>query len=762
MRGISMVTLICLMLLPLQLKGDYSKQEYDSLHNEIKAINLDFESAFDISDFEFNWDAAGFDLESGTGFLLEAIHGKRLGFYFEGEGKIHLEAPTPVEKFSIKKFAKDEVFDHEFKKALFIYSPDVHDSLFGGFDYYTGSEKREPVSDVKKYIDKLLDVGLDMPAEIIPRLLSSAESPYLLAIIKAKHKTYYFLYDPTQTESVKIYQEKRLYGFNMLQTITSFFPRSHYETSEEPYEREQVEIVTPLHYDINTAIEKNTDIHCVCNLTLRSNRDSLWGLFFDHSYELEMDSVKRSDGTELFFSKLEDFGSTRILFNRPLMLDDTSMFVFYYHSKDVIKKSAWGDFFNRAPVGWYPRIGYLLPATYKLSFRSPEWLTFLCVGDKILDTASGDWRYTEWVSPQPIYVVSFNYGLFDSLVLSEPNLPTVKVYRSDAAHAGRLFGSDMLEVTGMDVMAALQFCDANFSAYPYREMVVTEIPYFARGQSFPGFLHLGWLSFEQDFSTKRDQADAFRAHEVSHQWWGHIVGWDSYHDQWLSEGFAEYTSAWFMQSKDGNNKRFLDMLEAWKDQITEKGGGTGLAWQEGSDAGPVWLGYRLSSTKSNDYYNLVYAKGGYVMHMLRMLLFDYNQNSDQRFMELMRDFVRTYSGKKASTTDFKNLTEKHIGIDMDWFFDQWVFSIDIPTYRNEYEVLEENGQYIVKAYIKQEDVPDDFKMVVPLVVEFENKSHTVLKFWVEGPETVYTSKPLPYKPEKFIFNPYKAVLCHEK
>jgi aminopeptidase N len=249
-------------------------------------------------------------------------------------------------------------------------------------------------------------------------------------------------------------------------------------------------------------------------------------------------------------------------------------------------------------------------------------------------------------------------------------------------------------------------------------------------------LHLGWLSFEGDVNVKGYETDAFRAHEVSHQWWGHIVGWKSYHDQWLSEGFAEYTSAWFMQTKDGDNKRFFNMLDAWKDQITQKGGGSGRYWQEGSTAGPVWLGYRLSSTKSNDYYNLVYAKGGYVMHMLRMILFDYNKNSDDRFIELMRNFIRIYSGKKASTTDFKNLTEKQMGMDMDWFFDQWVFGIDIPTYRNEYEVIEENGQYIVKANITQENVPDDFKMVVPLVVEFENKSHIVLKFWVEGPETM--------------------------
>jgi hypothetical protein len=436
MRGISISFLICFILLSVQLRGDYSKEEYDSLYEEIKAINLDFESTFDLSDFEFIWDAADFSFASGEGILLKAMNGKRLGFYFEGEGKIYLEAPTPVEKYSINKFTKDEVFDHEFKEALFIYSPDVHDSLFSGLDLYAGSEKGRQKSDVKNYINKLMDFGMDMPAEMIPKLLSSAESPYFLAIIKTKRKTYYFLYDPTQTESVKIYQ---LYRRSMLQTITSFFPRSHYETSEEPYERDQIEFVVPIHYDI----------------------------------ELKMDSVKKSDGTELFYSKQKDYGKTRVMFDQPLMTDDTATIIFHYHSRDIIKKSLWGDFYNRAPENWYPRIGYLLPATYRLAFQTPEWLTFLCVGDKITDTVSGDWRYTEWISPQPIYIVSFNYGLFDSLTLSEPNLPTVKVYRSDAAHAGRIFGDDMLDVTGRDVLATLEFCCANFCPYPYKEMIAS-------------------------------------------------------------------------------------------------------------------------------------------------------------------------------------------------------------------------------------------------------------------------------------------------
>jgi len=762
MREFVLYVMICLALASGQAHGEFTKAQFDTLYESIKSIEPDFEKSFDLKDFEFIWDAAIFKLKSGTGALLNPSAGKIIGFYFEGKGRCILNAPTPVERFSIRKFTKNEDFDHEFKQALFFYSPDIHDSLFSGFELYSGKNSGRQISNVKKCMDKLLDVGLDLPSEMIPKLFTSSESPFFLAIIKAKGDTYYFLYDPMLTEPVKIYQEKRLYGSNLLQTITSFFPRFHYDTCHEIYERDQVDMAYVYHYDINATIKTNTDIHCICKLQLKANCDSLLGIFFSHSGELEIDSVKKAEGTDLFFSKLEDIGSSRILFDRPLMLGDTATLIFYYFSKDIIKKSMWGDFFLRAPVGWYPRLGYLNPATYKLAFKTPEWLTFLCVGDKTVDSVSGDWRYTEWISSDPIYVISFNYGLFDSLTLAEPDLPTVKVYRSDAAHVGRLFGGNKLEETGTDVLAALEFYSKNFCPYPYREMIVTEIPYFARGQSFPGFLHLGWLSFEGDVNAKGYETDAFRAHETSHQWWGHIVGWESYHDQWLSEGFAEYTAAWFMQAKDGDNKRFLEMLDAWKDNITQKGGGTGLAWQEGSEAGPIWLGYRLSSTKSSDYFNLVYAKGAYVMHMLRMMLFDYNSYSDDRFIDLLQNFVRVYSGKKASTTDFKNIVEHHFDMDMDWFFNQWVFNVSIPTYKNEYEVIGDNGQYRVKAIINQEDVPDDFKMVVPLIVEFENDAYTVLKFWVEGPKTEYVSKPLPFMPKKFIFNPYKAVLCHEK
>ena len=125
----------------------------------------------------------------------------------------------------------------------------------------------------------------------------------------------------------------------------------------------------------------------------------------------------------------------------------------------------------------------------------------------------------------------------------------------------------------------------------------------------------------------------------------------------------------------------------------------------------------------------------------------------------MKTYARAYQGKRASTRNFQKLVDRAFNMDMSWFFDQYVFGHEIPEYDTDFDYVEENGKYHVFGTIRQEKVPENWKMVVPLVVEFENDTHTLLKFWVEGPLTEYKSPPLPYKPRKIIFNPYKAVLC---
>ena len=107
-----------------------------------------------------------------------------------------------------------------------------------------------------------------------------------------------------------------------------------------------------------------------------------------------------------------------------------------------------------------------------------------------------------------------------------------------------------------------------------------------------------------------------------------------------------------------------------------------MRFSQGSRAGPISLGRRLRSSVSPiDYNILIYEKGAYVLHMLRMLFFDFTAGNDEPFRAMMRDFVETHRGGEASTADFRRAVERHAGVDMGWFFDRWVHGTAIPTYR---------------------------------------------------------------------------------
>ena len=77
--------------------------------------------------------------------------------------------------------------------------------------------------------------------------------------------------------------------------------------------------------------------------------------------------------------------------------------------------------------------------------------------------------------------------------------------------------------------------------------------------------------------------------------------------------------------------------------------------------------------------------------MVRMMMWD-NKTGDQKFPRTMHDFVQTYSGKAASTEDFKAMVEKHMTPEMDfdgnhrldWFFNEYVYGTALPTYKLSY------------------------------------------------------------------------------
>ncbi|HCY77164.1 MAG TPA: hypothetical protein DHV28_14685 [Ignavibacteriales bacterium] len=134
-------------------------------------------------------------------------------------------------------------------------------------------------------------------------------------------------------------------------------------------------------------------------------------------------------------------------------------------------------------------------------------------------------------------------------------------------------------------------------------------------------------------------------HELAHHWWGNSVGLKSWNDIWLNEGFATYSEALYAEAKNGKDALKSKMLSKFSDNF------------RGTLYAPKDL-----------FGETVYDKGAWVLHMLRIEI------GDSSFFKSLHKYYDTYKYSNASVQDFKNVCENVSGINLDKFFDQWVFT----------------------------------------------------------------------------------------
>jgi hypothetical protein len=205
--------------------------------------------------------------------------------------------------------------------------------------------------------------------------------------------------------------------------------------------------------------------------------------------------------------------------------------------------------------------------------------------------------------------------------------------------------------------------------------------------------HLVWRN---DPAAFNNFPEFFIAHEIAHQWWGQAIGWRNYHEQWLSEGFAQYFAALYAQHARGD-EAFAGVMR----QVRRWG-------MEQSDQGPVYLGYRLGHIRNDSrvFRALVYDKSAAVLQMLRGLV------GDEAFFEGVRHFYRTMRFKKAGTEDFRVAMEAAAGRSLERFFERWIYGSTLPRLRLSYKV--DGSDAIVHVEQLGEDLFD-----LPLVVSLQ-------------------------------------------
>lgn len=541
-------------------------------------------------------------------------------------------------------------------------------------------------------------------------------------------------------------------------------------------------------YKIETAIANNDHLAGVCTVKFVALVEGARIVKFGLLPALRVRSVKQG-GREISFiqeSRRED-GSFCAVLPEAAKAGESRELTIEYEGDKVVRNSGGGSFAVGARTSWYPALNTFTDrATYDLTFRVPARYTLVSVGK--LETVSKEqgFEVSHWVSQIPLAVAGFNYGEFkktekkveqtgyDLEIYSTRDVPD---YLRAAAQQISLSPSSLAQSAMADTTNSVRVFELWFGKLPYGRVAITQQPQMNFGQSWPTLVYLPIISFLD--STQRwalfgantfkvgEFVDEVTPHEVSHQWWGHAVGWASYHDQWLSEGFADFSAALFLQVS-GKQNEYLAYMERQRKRIVEKNN-FGL---RANDAGPLWLGQRLDTFESPRAYNdLVYPKGAFVVQMLRSLMWD-PKTQDQDFIAMMKDFVTLAFNRNASTEDFRAVVTKQMKPSMDlggdhtmnWFFNQWVYGTDLPRYRLEYSLQPaEGGKVMMTGKLTQSEVSGDFRMRVPIYVEFDKQQEARLAgALVKGNSTSAEFKVLlPKKPKRVAANMFQDVLALE-
>ncbi len=361
---------------------------------------------------------------------------------------------------------------------------------------------------------------------------------------------------------------------------------------------------------------------------------------------------------------------------------------------------------------------------------------------------------TRWVTPVPEKVAGFNIGPMKGETV-ERNGVRISAYHQSAKG---------MKGVAEDLQNAYQVYTHYFGPIERKSFNASHQP-AGFSQSLPNLIYLGVVSIERSRSSR--QADAVVLHEMAHQWFGHEIRPLTPADRWLSEGTAEYASWIALQVIDGNERRLLDQAKRARQLLlTPARHGHNM-----SECGPISLGTRLiwfNEHQDEGHYSpyaaIVYRKGAYVLHMLRMMLYDFSRpvpEGDERFVAMMRAFFDEHRGGAVSTEDFVATISRHFGEPMQWFFDQWVYGTEIPKVRLDHEINKtDEGKFAVELRVRMEDVSQGFRLRVPYVMHFGKGQLYAGIIDARAPETRIT-KIAPVKPKKVQIDPWKACLADD-
>ncbi|MGA2204907.1 MAG: M1 family aminopeptidase [Terriglobales bacterium] len=806
-------------------------QTTSGLYARIRSVGLDPQRVYRVRDASIDRPNLHLDFDDGTLAFTEDVCGRITGAFFEGEGEIRLRPPNREERGSLALFTGMAILEEQFTSGYLRFNDDTAAVLQ---PFLTpapeGAEFIEEWGDTGRSLAEfdalrlLIDFSHFLPApggnepnRKFPPLLHAH-------LLGKKLGGFEVFWDAANAEPLWAAQPRMKDGTLFFDTWTSFAPNASGSAATARLAND----VSITDFKIRASVQPPTRLQASTEMNVRIRGGGERTLLFELSRYLKVDGVE-ADGRAVDFiqnqaiegTELRRKGNDMVAVVFPAsLLPGQELKLRFTYAGEVLSEAGKGLLYVGERGTWYPNFG-LSPARFEMEFHYPANWTLVATGKQVsgangreaeTNEEAGAEKVSRWTSERPIPVAGFNLGKYvraeakagDILVEAygtkgvEKSFPKVQAEVIEPPVFPGVFTPRSMPPTvvtppppspARDAQAvadraakAIASFSQWFGPYPYGSLALTQMP-GNLSQGWPGLVFLSSFAFlspqeQTDLHldpVARELDSQVLVHETAHQWWGDLVLWKSYRDQWISEGLANYASLLMLEQQ--NPAQFRQVLEKYRrDLLSKNKDGEWLR-----DAGPVTLGQRLESSHFPGGYEAIsYERGTWLFHMLRSMLRDSEAashsrkaraNPEEPFFRGLRKIRERYAGKSISTEELVEVFEEELPRPLwyekrpklDWFLEGWIEGTAIPELETrEIRIAEKNGVTTVTGMIVQKDVPEDLVTAVPVYAATAGNGLVFLgEVLADGRETGFRLT-APSGARKIVLDPKQTILSAPK
>ncbi len=711
----------------------------------IYRLSLDTTHQYDVSDFVVASEDLEVTLAHGSVFTVETDQGVT-GLVLVGRGRMRFHPAPETERGQVRILTGTETVTSPFDAAFV---------RVGTLGAHVDPAKLIPHAvrpDVARRADAVFREEAPKSLMIDLADLSSdhwwslpGPDDFLVDVRTDRYGTLTYTRAANDPEDICLFDRRRQRNIAVYASKATLDARGRFydEDDRSPYDVQ--------HYDVDLAVSPNTQrLDGVVRMQVRVRASSMQQMPVKLADALDVRTVTSDRFGRLFSVRMP--GQNAVLVNLPAtVIQGTDLTLTFAYSGrlapqtpsretialaqddvsqsrrppslDELRPRLEPSFLYSSQVDWYPHspVPDYATATLRISVPDP----YVCIASgqplprpprRIADADGSARKLYELSATRPLRYLSFIVSRFQPI-----DHRTVTFDAGDSGTAAAPLDLSVLSNVAQTPLNGRAIADRAADIVKYYRSIVDETPYpslalavledVRPGGHSPAYFAVLQRPIEDTGLTWRtdpvafsDYPEFFLAHEIAHQWWGQAVAGRNYHEQWLSEGMAQYFAALYAQHLRGDEV-FAGVMRQMRRS----------ALDHASD-GPIYLGYRVGHIRgdSRAFRAVIYNKSAAVLHMLQRLV------GDDAFFRGLRRFYADGRFQKTSTDRLRIAMEATSGRSLDRFFDRWIYASALPSVALRYHVeTSASGQTLV---LRVDQAGEVFDLPITVVLTFSDRA----------------------------------------